>query len=393
MKRKVFATAVVLLTITTPLFAGQEAAAKQPATGSEKQQPAAAAKQQPAPAAAKQAPAPAAAKPQPVPASAKQAPAPAAAKQQPAAASADKKATPQTAPSASVAAAKPGEPAKQAAGASAAPVAGKSTGKPPAPPKTPSVKLNPVVTATSKPLPNKAVAASAGNAPVPTAAAKASVTSLSALQLKVQSSKTLISALQPKLAGVDVVSAADGFKDLQQFVSAVHASHNLGLRFDTLKTKLLTSKHANLRQAIQELRPAASAAIESQRAQYDADGALSVPPSTRTPRQHPRPRRRSSPRQWPNRSRRHSRSSSTRTFPLSPSVCTPATAPLALVSPLLQSPPELQSVSASGGQWRTTETLTSALFRSGSTTRVDNRPDRSKQVRTASCRPQITNAR
>ena len=48
----------------------------------------------------------------------------------------------------------------------------------------------------------------------------------------------------------------------------------LGLRFDTLKTKLLTSKHANLRQAIQELRPAASAAIESQRAQYDADGTI-----------------------------------------------------------------------------------------------------------------------
>ena len=274
MKRKVFATAVVLLTITTPLFAGQEAAAKQPATGSEKRQPAAAAKQQPAPAAAKQAPAPAAAKPQPVPASAKQAPAPAAAKQQPAAASADKKATPQTAPSAGVAAAKPGEPAKQAAGASAAPVAGKSTGKPPAPPKTPSVKLNPVVTASSKPLPNKAVAASAGNAPVPAAAAKASVTSLSALQLKVQSSKTLITALQPKLAGVDIVSAAEGFKDLQQFVSAVHASHNLGLRFDTLKTKLVTGKGANLRQAIQELRPAASAAIESQRAQYDADGTI-----------------------------------------------------------------------------------------------------------------------
>ena len=226
-------------------------------------------------AAAKQAPAPAAAKPQPVPASAKQAPALTGAKQQPAAASADKKATPQTAPSAGVAAAKPGEPAKQPANASAvktAPVLGKSTGKPPAPPKTPSVKLNPVVTASSKPLPGKAVVASAGNAPVPAAAAKASATSLSALQLKVQSSKTLISALQPKLSGVDVVSAADGFKDLQQFVSAVHASHNLGVRFDSLKTKLLTGKRANLRQAIQELRPAASAAIESQRAQYDADG-------------------------------------------------------------------------------------------------------------------------
>jgi hypothetical protein len=135
------------------------------------------------------------------------------------------------------------------------------------------VKLNPVVSAAAKPLPSKAVPASAANA-VPSAASKASATSLSAVQLKIQSNKTLITALQPKLAGVDVVSAADGFKDLQQFVAAVHASSNLGLRFDTLKTKLLTGKHTSLRQAIQELRPAASAAIESQRALYDANGTI-----------------------------------------------------------------------------------------------------------------------
>jgi hypothetical protein len=109
---------------------------------------------------------------------------------------------------------------------------------------------------------------------MPTAASKASVTSLSQLQLKVQSSKTLVSALQPKLSGVDVVAAAEGFKSLPEFVSAVHASHNLGLRFDTLKTKLLTGKRTSLRQAIQELRPNASAAIESQRAQYDANGTI-----------------------------------------------------------------------------------------------------------------------
>jgi hypothetical protein len=94
------------------------------------------------------------------------------------------------------------------------------------------------------------------------------------LQLKIQSSKTLVSALQPKLSGVDVVSAAEGFKTLPEFVSAVHASHNLGLKFDTLKTKLTTGKRTSLRQAIQELRPAASAAIESQRAQYDANGTI-----------------------------------------------------------------------------------------------------------------------
>jgi hypothetical protein len=168
------------------------------------------------------------------------------------------------------------EPAKQpapAAAAKAGPVPAKSTGKPPAPPKAPTVKLNPVVTATAKPVPSKAVPASAASA-VPAAASKASVTSLSPLQLKVQSSKTLVTELQPKLSGVDVVSAAEGFKTLPEFVSAVHASHNLGLKFDTLKSKLVTGKGTSLRQAIQELRPAASAAIESQRAQYDANGTI-----------------------------------------------------------------------------------------------------------------------
>ncbi len=290
MRRKIFATAVVLVTIATPLFAAQEQAA-QPA-GSAKPQPSGATAKQPAPANATQAPVlpsakqqPAqssakaqptpAAKPQPAPATAnqpasataKQAPALPAAKPQPAAVSAQKSAAPQPSPAANATAAKAG------AEAAKSPVPVKGTGKPPAAPKAPTVRLNPVVQATSKPLPNKAVVASSANA-VPSGASKASVTSLSPVQLKVQSSKTLITALQPKLAGVDVVTAADGFKDLPQFVSAVHASHNLGLRFDALKTKLLTGKHANLRQAIQELRPAVSAAIESQRAQYDADGTI-----------------------------------------------------------------------------------------------------------------------
>ena len=197
----------------------------------------------------------------------KQAPAPASAKQQP---PAELKNQPAVAAKSGAAPAKPAP-----VDAKATPVSGKSTGKPPAPPKTPTVKLNPVVTAAAKPVPGKAVPASAANA-VPSAAAKASVTSLSPLQLKVQSRKTLVAALQPKLSGVDVVSAAEGFKSLQDFVSAVHASHNLGLRFDTLKAKLVTAKPASLRQAIQELRPAASAAVESQRAQYDASGTIRI---------------------------------------------------------------------------------------------------------------------
>ena len=61
-----------------------------------------------------------------------------------------------------------------------------------------------------------------------------------------------------------------------QFVAAAHASHNLGLPFDALKAKLLAGKRTSLRQAIQELRPAASAAIEAQRAEYDAIGMITA---------------------------------------------------------------------------------------------------------------------
>jgi hypothetical protein len=110
--------------------------------------------------------------------------------------------------------------------------------------------------------------------PVPVA--KEGPVALSDVQLKLQSNKELITELQPKLAGADVVGAAGGFKDMHQFVSAVFASHNMGLKFDALKAKLLNGKKTSLRQAIQDLRPAASAAIEAQRAQYDAAGTISA---------------------------------------------------------------------------------------------------------------------
>jgi hypothetical protein len=73
-----------------------------------------------------------------------------------------------------------------------------------------------------------------------------------------------------------VIEAAGGFTDLHLFVSAAYVSHNLGVKFDALKAKLLTAKRTSLRQAIQEVRPASSAAVEAQRAQYDAAGAISA---------------------------------------------------------------------------------------------------------------------
>lgn len=60
----------------------------------------------------------------------------------------------------------------------------------------------------------------------------------SADQLLAQNSK-LSSNLQSLLpAGTDLQTAAQGFKNLGQFVAAVHVSHNLGIPFDCLKADM-----------------------------------------------------------------------------------------------------------------------------------------------------------
>src|SRR5215469_11922345 len=51
-----------------------------------------------------------------------------------------------------------------------------------------------------------------------------------------QLSDKLKSLLPP---GTDLQAAADGFKNLGQFVAAVHVSHNLGIPFDQLKAKMI----------------------------------------------------------------------------------------------------------------------------------------------------------
>jgi hypothetical protein len=142
------------------------------------------------------------------------------------------------------------------------------------------------VTATAKPAPAAPAAAAspkppANAAPQPApqppanAAAQAAPAPVSGtVQEKLQANKELTREVQAKLPGADVLSAASGFSTLQQFVSAAHASHNLSLSFDALKAKLLGGKRTSLRQAIEELKPAASATIEAQRAEYDAMGMI-----------------------------------------------------------------------------------------------------------------------
>lgn len=69
----------------------------------------------------------------------------------------------------------------------------------------------------------------------------------------------------------DLQAASSGFKNLGEFVAAVHVSHNLDIPFSDLKGKL-TGPHAeSLGKAIHELKPDADANAEVKKAKHEAD--------------------------------------------------------------------------------------------------------------------------
>ena len=78
---------------------------------------------------------------------------------------------------------------------------------------------------------------------------KKSPTDLSSQNTKLSSN---LQSLLP--AGTNLQDAASGFKNLGQFVAAVHVSHNLGIPFDQLKTTML-SNGENMGKAIHTLNP------------------------------------------------------------------------------------------------------------------------------------------
>jgi hypothetical protein len=66
----------------------------------------------------------------------------------------------------------------------------------------------------------------------------------------------LSTKLQPLLpTGTTIDDASNGFKNVGQFVAAVHVSNNLGIPFDQLKAKMVTD-NASLGDAIHALKPA-----------------------------------------------------------------------------------------------------------------------------------------
>ena len=93
----------------------------------------------------------------------------------------------------------------------------------------------------------------------------------SAGELLTQNTK-LSSRLQSLLPeGTDLQQAAAGFKNLGEFVSAVHVSRNLEIPFDELKAKMTGPDSLSLGKAIHELRPEVKAKAEAKRAKKQAN--------------------------------------------------------------------------------------------------------------------------
>lgn len=74
-------------------------------------------------------------------------------------------------------------------------------------------------------------------------------------------------------AGTDLQTAASGFRNLGEFVAAVHVSNNLGIPFADLKTKMMAGD--NLGDAIRALRPDADSQVEARKARAKAENDIS----------------------------------------------------------------------------------------------------------------------
>ena len=94
--------------------------------------------------------------------------------------------------------------------------------------------------------------------------------SLAKLSTNTKLAATLQALLPP---GTNLQTAAQGFKNLGQFVAAVHVANTLGIPFDQLKAKITGPNAEKLGQAIHELAPTADvkAAIKQAKRQAEAD--------------------------------------------------------------------------------------------------------------------------
>ena len=105
---------------------------------------------------------------------------------------------------------------------------------------------------------------------------------LTKVQEKLQKNTNLASKLESRLpAGTDLMTAAEGFRNLGQFVAAVNVSNNLGLDFTKLKIAMVDDG-MSLGQAIQSQRSTLEATGIATTAQRDADALIQATEPTTT---------------------------------------------------------------------------------------------------------------
>jgi len=68
---------------------------------------------------------------------------------------------------------------------------------------------------------------------------------------------------------MSLTDAASGFKNLGQFIAALHVSHNLGIPFEELKAKMMSGD--SLGKVIKELKPDADSKSEVKKANKQAE--------------------------------------------------------------------------------------------------------------------------
>ena len=95
----------------------------------------------------------------------------------------------------------------------------------------------------------------------------------------IESNPQIAAQVQSMLpSGMSMNSAAAGFKNEGQFLSALHASHNLSIPFDQLKAKMTGSNSMSLGSAIQASKPEfkqEQAAQEAKKAEAQAKATAS----------------------------------------------------------------------------------------------------------------------
>ena len=100
---------------------------------------------------------------------------------------------------------------------------------------------------------------------------KGSASKESSVSDHLQDNTKLSSKLQNLLPpGTNLQQAAQGFKNLGQFVAACHVSHNLGIPFDTLKAKMIGPPSESLCKAIHALKSDVKSSAEAKKAEKQA---------------------------------------------------------------------------------------------------------------------------